>query len=156
MGDSGSLFLGFTLSFLALSVQKNMGNASVYIILVLPMAIMAMPILDTSLVTFKRLISGRKVYMGGRDHSSHRLVALGLTEKKAVLLLYGIALVWGLSAIFLINSVSFNTLVFCLSISSNSVFDIFSNSTLRVASSYTEDEPNVNLSSNIFLYVFNI
>jgi UDP-GlcNAc:undecaprenyl-phosphate GlcNAc-1-phosphate transferase len=104
MGDSGSLFLGFSLSFLALSVQKNMGSASVYIILVLPMAIMAMPILDTSLVTFKRLISGRKVYMGGRDHSSHRLVALGLSEKKAVLLLYGIALVWGLSAIFLINS----------------------------------------------------
>jgi len=81
-----------------------MGNSSVYIVLVLPLAIMAMPILDTSLVTFKRLISGRKIYMGGRDHSSHRLVALGLSEKKAVLLLYGIALVWGLSAIFLINS----------------------------------------------------
>lgn len=104
MGDCGSLFLGFSLSFLALSVQKNMGNSSVYIILILPLAIMAMPILDTSLVTFKRLISGRKIYMGGRDHSSHRLVALGLTEKKAVLLLYGIALVWGLSGIFLINS----------------------------------------------------
>jgi UDP-GlcNAc:undecaprenyl-phosphate GlcNAc-1-phosphate transferase len=104
MGDCGSLFLGFSLSFLALSVQKNMGNSSVYIILVLPLAIMAIPILDTSLVTFKRFISGRKIYMGGRDHSSHRLVALGLTEKKAVLLLYGISMVWGLSGIFLINS----------------------------------------------------
>ena len=101
MGDSGSLFLGFTLSFLALSVQKNLNDSSVYIIMILPLALMVIPILDTSLVTIKRLISGRKIYMGGKDHTSHRLVAMGLTERKAVLLLYGIGLLWGLTTVLL-------------------------------------------------------
>lgn len=103
MGDSGSLFLGFTLSYLSLAVQKDLGNTSIFILLILPLAIMVIPIMDTSLVTIKRLISGRKIYVGGKDHTSHRLVALGLTEKKAVLLLYSIALVWGLATVFLIN-----------------------------------------------------
>lgn len=101
MGDCGSLFLGFALSFLALSVQKNLNDTSVYIILILPLALMVIPILDTSLVTIKRLISGRKIYMGGKDHTSHRLVAMGLTEKKAVLLLYGICLLWGITTVLL-------------------------------------------------------
>jgi len=103
MGDSGSLFLGFVLAFLALSVQQNLDDASILIIMVLPIALMVIPILDTSLVTIKRLISGRKIYMGGKDHTSHRLVAMGLSEKKAVLLLYGIALVWGLTTILLFS-----------------------------------------------------
>ena len=101
MGDSGSLFLGFTLSFLALSVQKNLNDSSVYIIMILPLALMVIPILDTSLVTIKRLISGRKIYMGGKDHTSHRLVAMGLSERKAVLLLYAIGLLWGITTVFL-------------------------------------------------------
>lgn len=101
MGDSGSLFLGFTLSFLALSVQKNLNDASVYIIMILPLALMVIPILDTSLVTIKRLISGRKIYMGGKDHTSHRLVAMGLTERKAVIILYGIGLLWGVTTVLL-------------------------------------------------------
>ncbi len=101
MGDSGSLFLGFLLSFLALSVQKNLNDTSVFIIMILPLALMVIPILDTSLVTIKRLVSGRKIYMGGKDHTSHRLVAMGLTEKKAVLLLYGIGLLWGVTTVLL-------------------------------------------------------
>jgi UDP-GlcNAc:undecaprenyl-phosphate GlcNAc-1-phosphate transferase len=104
MGDSGSLFLGFSLSFLTISVQKTIGNHSIYIVLLLPLALLALPILDTSLVSIKRLISGRKIYLGGKDHSSHRLVAFGLSEKKAVILLYGVTLVWGLVSVFLINS----------------------------------------------------
>jgi UDP-GlcNAc:undecaprenyl-phosphate GlcNAc-1-phosphate transferase len=101
MGDCGSLFLGFVLSYLALSVQKNLNDTSVYIIMILPLSLMVIPILDTSLVTIKRLISGRKIYMGGKDHTSHRLVAMGLTEKKAVLLLYGIGLLWGITTVIL-------------------------------------------------------
>jgi UDP-GlcNAc:undecaprenyl-phosphate GlcNAc-1-phosphate transferase len=101
MGDCGSLFLGFVLSYLALSVQRNLNDASVYIIMILPLSLMVIPILDTSLVTIKRLISGRKIYMGGKDHTSHRLVAMGLTEKKAVLLLYGIGLLWGVTTVLL-------------------------------------------------------
>jgi UDP-GlcNAc:undecaprenyl-phosphate GlcNAc-1-phosphate transferase len=101
MGDSGSLFLGYTLSFLALSVQKNLNDSSVYIVMLLPVILMVIPILDTSLVTIKRVISGRKIYIGGKDHTSHRLVAMGLSERKAVLILYGIGLLWGLTIVLL-------------------------------------------------------
>lgn len=101
MGDSGSLLLGFTLSFLALSVQKNLNDSSIYIILIIPITLMVIPILDTTLVSIKRVISGRKIYRGGKDHTSHRLVAMGLSERKAVLLLYGICLLWGFITILL-------------------------------------------------------
>ena len=69
--------------------------------MILPLSLMVIPILDTSLVTIKRLISGRKIYMGGKDHTSHRLVAMGLSERKAVLLLYAIGLLWGITTVFL-------------------------------------------------------
>lgn len=101
MGDSGSLFLGFSLSFLSLGVQKSMtGAGSSLMILFVPIGLLALPIMDTTLVTIKRLIAGRKVSQGGKDHTSHRLVALGLSEKKAVLLLYLVCLVWGVICIF--------------------------------------------------------
>src|SRR5206468_4309831 len=55
--------------------------------LVLPVLVLAVPILDTTLVTIVRLLDGRPVSQGGRDHSSHRLVSLGVSEAGAVLLL---------------------------------------------------------------------
>ena len=48
---------------------------------------LAIPILDTTLVTIVRLLEGRPIYKGGRDHTSHRLVYRGLSEKRAVILL---------------------------------------------------------------------
>ena len=102
MGDSGSLFIGFSLSFLAFSIQKGISDVSVSLVLSLPLVLMIIPILDTSLVTFKRYLSGRKIYQGGKDHSSHRLVALGLSEKKAVLILYAISILWGATGLFLL------------------------------------------------------
>ena len=55
--------------------------------LLLPILILAVPILDTALVTVVRLLEGRPIYQGGRDHTSHRLVYHGLSEKRAVVLL---------------------------------------------------------------------
>jgi UDP-GlcNAc:undecaprenyl-phosphate GlcNAc-1-phosphate transferase len=57
----------------------------------LPVLILAVPMLDTTLVTIVRLLEGRPISQGGRDHSSHRLVRFGLSEKHAVLLLALIA-----------------------------------------------------------------
>lgn len=86
MGDSGSQLLGFTLASLGLLSSYKVAGATVAT-LILPILILAVPILDTSLVTVVRLLEGRPVYQGGRDHTSHRLVYQGLSEKRAVVLL---------------------------------------------------------------------
>ena len=58
-----------------------------------------MPIFDTLLVTVTRTFAGRSIAEGGRDHTSHRLVALGLSEREAVLLLYAVSLLSGTVAL---------------------------------------------------------
>ena len=57
------------------------------------------PILDTTLVTVSRALSGRRAVQGGRDHSSHRLVAIGLSERRAVALLWVLAAIGGVLGI---------------------------------------------------------
>jgi len=94
MGDSGSQVLGFTLAALGLSASWKVAGTTVATFL-LPILVLAVPILDTTLVTIVRLLEGRPVYQGGRDHSSHRLVRFGLSEKHAVLLLALIATALG-------------------------------------------------------------
>jgi UDP-GlcNAc:undecaprenyl-phosphate/decaprenyl-phosphate GlcNAc-1-phosphate transferase len=94
MGDSGSQVLGFTLASLGLLASWNVAESTVATLL-LPILILAVPVLDTTLVTVIRLLEGRPVYQGGRDHSSHRLVRFGLSEKHAVLLLALIAIALG-------------------------------------------------------------
>jgi UDP-GlcNAc:undecaprenyl-phosphate GlcNAc-1-phosphate transferase len=86
MGDSGSLVLGFGLASLALAASWTVAGTTAATI-VLPLLVLAIPILDTTLVTIARLVEKRPVTQGGRDHSSHRLVYYGLSETKAVLLL---------------------------------------------------------------------
>jgi UDP-GlcNAc:undecaprenyl-phosphate/decaprenyl-phosphate GlcNAc-1-phosphate transferase len=94
MGDSGSQVLGFTLAALGLSASWKVAGTTIATFL-LPILVLAVPILDTTLVTIVRLLEGRPVYQGGRDHSSHRLVRFGLSEKHAVLLLALIATALG-------------------------------------------------------------
>jgi UDP-GlcNAc:undecaprenyl-phosphate/decaprenyl-phosphate GlcNAc-1-phosphate transferase len=103
MGDCGSMPLGLALAGLALMSTRSLGS-NVFLALLVPVAILGLPIFDTSLVTIARRLHGRPVGMGGRDHLSHRLVALGLSERGAVLVLYGLAAglgVLGLLAFYL-------------------------------------------------------
>jgi UDP-GlcNAc:undecaprenyl-phosphate/decaprenyl-phosphate GlcNAc-1-phosphate transferase len=96
MGDSGSLFIGLTLSALALGpVDGGRGGTGVLSIIGAPLLVLLIPIFDTTLVTVLRLLSGRKPSQGGRDHSSHRLVAIGLPERTAVLVLWVLAALGG-------------------------------------------------------------
>jgi len=99
MGDSGSLFIGFILSMLGL-VYTEGGATHVVSVYAVPVLILMVPILDTSLVTLIRLLSERKASIGGKDHTSHRLVLMGLTEKGAVLFLYVTGALAGISALF--------------------------------------------------------
>jgi UDP-GlcNAc:undecaprenyl-phosphate/decaprenyl-phosphate GlcNAc-1-phosphate transferase len=98
MGDSGSLVLGFGLAALALASSWTVAGATAATI-ALPLLVLAVPILDTTLVTVARLTGRRPVTRGGRDHSSHRLVYYGLSEAKAVLLLALVAAAIGASAL---------------------------------------------------------
>jgi UDP-GlcNAc:undecaprenyl-phosphate/decaprenyl-phosphate GlcNAc-1-phosphate transferase len=86
MGDSGSQAIGFALAALGLASSWRVAGTTVAT-LILPILVPAVPILDTTLVTVARLLEGRPIYQGGRDHSSHRLVRFGLSEKHAVALL---------------------------------------------------------------------
>lgn len=90
MGDSGSLFLGFTLAALAIAQQQQASD--VLAVIGAPTLIFLLPILDTALVMTTRLMRGRSPAQGGRDHTSHRLVAFGLSERQALLALYLVAL----------------------------------------------------------------
>jgi UDP-GlcNAc:undecaprenyl-phosphate GlcNAc-1-phosphate transferase len=90
MGDSGSMFLGFVLAGTAL-LADTARFRSLTSVLLTPVLILMIPIFDTCFVTVARKLSGRPISQGGRDHTSHRLVALGISERRAVILLYVVA-----------------------------------------------------------------
>ena len=90
MGDSGSMYLGFTLSGITLLGTHEMAS-DIFFVLLVPAAMMGLPIFDTTLVTIMRTLEGRPLSQGGRDHLSHRLVAVGLSERQSVLVLYVLA-----------------------------------------------------------------
>lgn len=97
MGDCGSLFLGFSLALLAIIRQPQASN--VFAVLGVPTLLFLLPILDTTLVTVTRLMRGQSPARGGRDHTSHRLIAIGLSERKTVGILYLLAIVSGLAGV---------------------------------------------------------
>jgi UDP-GlcNAc:undecaprenyl-phosphate GlcNAc-1-phosphate transferase len=95
------MFIGFFLSSTALlSIAGTAGRSrSLLPVLTVPILILFIPIFDTTFVTVLRKLSGRAASQGGRDHTSHRLVALGMSERRAVWMLYGFATLSGLLAI---------------------------------------------------------
>lgn len=99
MGDCGSMFIGFLLSAAVLLNQVGGRSRGIFAILAVPVLILFVPIFDTTFVTVLRKLWGRKASQGGRDHTSHRLVALGLSERRAVLMLYVFAVVAGALAL---------------------------------------------------------
>jgi UDP-GlcNAc:undecaprenyl-phosphate GlcNAc-1-phosphate transferase len=98
MGDSGSQVLGFGLGALGLASSWTVAGSTVATLL-LPLLVLAVPILDTTLVTVVRLLEGRPVTQGGRDHTSHRLVYEGLSDKRAVVLLGLVSAALGLTSL---------------------------------------------------------
>ena len=100
MGDGGSHFLGSFLASASLLATPGMKGRLVPAA-VFPILILLVPIFDTAFVTLTRRLSGRSALVGGRDHTSHRLVTLGASERVAVVSLYILAAVGGLLAIAL-------------------------------------------------------
>ncbi len=95
MGDCGSLFIGFFLAGAALLHVSGERSHSLLAVLAVPVLILFIPIFDTTFVTLARTLAGRAISQGGRDHTSHRLVGLGMSERRAVWMLYALAALSG-------------------------------------------------------------
>jgi len=85
MGDAGSLYVGFLLAYLGLKLRFDAPDDVTFLV---PVVALAIPILDTTLVTVARLMHRRSPFLGGRDHISHRLVQVGIPVRAAVGTIY--------------------------------------------------------------------
>lgn len=99
MGDTGSLVIGFVLACTA--AWGSWSTRFLTTSLAMPVIILGYPIFDTTLVTVMRLLEGRSVFQGGKDHSSHRLALLGFKRRGAVLSIYGVCVVLGFEALII-------------------------------------------------------
>ncbi|MDD5431485.1 MAG: hypothetical protein PHO70_00635 [Candidatus Omnitrophica bacterium] len=98
MGDCGSMVLGYSLAVISIGgTARHISN--LLITLIVPVLILSVPIFDTLFVMILRKIQNRPIFEGGKDHTSHHLVTLGLSQKKTVLVLYGISIAFGVIAI---------------------------------------------------------
>src|SRR5207245_1716628 len=96
---SGSLFVGFMLSAISLaSSQKSPTLVAVAI----PVVACGLPILDTSVAVVRRFLSGKPIFAADREHIHHKLMNRGLTQKQAVIVLYGISALCAFMSLFLL------------------------------------------------------
>lgn len=101
MGDSGSLFLGFSLA--ALSIMGSVKLAAAFSLLV-PVTILLIPIFDTLFAIVRRLWKHKSIFEGDRRHFHHRLIDLGLSPLQAVIFIYFLSLVLSVIAIFAVQA----------------------------------------------------
>ncbi|MFO0725570.1 MAG: MraY family glycosyltransferase [Myxococcota bacterium] len=101
LGDSGSMFLGFILSSIAVWTQRKGPTAAA---LLIPVLALGIPILDTTLSVVRRVGKGKNPFKADREHLHHRLLALGLSHRNAVLTLYTASGVFALGALALLDS----------------------------------------------------
>ncbi|MGE7999210.1 glycosyltransferase family 4 protein [Lysinibacillus sp. NPDC093190] len=95
MGDTGALFLGFMISVLALLGFKNI----TVLTLIIPVIILGVPISDTFFAIVRRVRMKQKWSDPDKSHLHHRLLDMGFTHRQTVLIIYGIAVMFGLAAI---------------------------------------------------------
>jgi len=98
MGDTGSMFLGFVLSASAMQTGQK---ASTTVAVLIPVIVLGLPIMDTLLAMARRALRGRPMFQADRDHIHHRLLALGLTHRQAVLVLYAFCVLLAAAALLL-------------------------------------------------------
>jgi UDP-GlcNAc:undecaprenyl-phosphate GlcNAc-1-phosphate transferase len=96
MGDAGALFLGIIMG--VLTIRLDPGITPKYLSLAIPVAVLAIPILDTTVAVISRLYRGISPFTGGRDHLSHRLMRIGMHRKYAAITLWAASGVYGLLA----------------------------------------------------------
>mgnify|MGYP003374265665 CR=1 FL=1 len=114
IGDTGSNFLGYSISIIAiLGVAKTYTLA----VIILPLIVLGLPIFDTIWAIIRRVIKGKSIkaiFKADKGHLHHKIVARGFSQKQAVLILYGISATFGLFAIILFDSGIWKALSFLL------------------------------------------
>ena len=114
IGDTGSNFLGFSLSIISiLGVAKTYTAA----VIVLPLIVLGLPLFDTFWAIVRRLIKGKSIkaiFKADKGHLHHRIVAKGFSQKQAVLVLYGISATFGIFAVIMLESGIWKALSFLL------------------------------------------
>jgi UDP-GlcNAc:undecaprenyl-phosphate GlcNAc-1-phosphate transferase len=98
MGDTGSHFLGLMLAAVALIENRKEAAA---VTLLFPLVALGVPIADSLLAFARRLGSGRHVFHADREHIHHRLLGLGLSPRGALLVLWGLCAIFGITAVVL-------------------------------------------------------
>jgi UDP-GlcNAc:undecaprenyl-phosphate GlcNAc-1-phosphate transferase len=98
MGDTGSMFLGFVLAAGSVQTQQK---ASTLVALLVPLLALGLPVVDTAFAIARRTLSGKPIFSADREHIHHRLLAVGLTHRQAVLVLYGASVLLGGGALVL-------------------------------------------------------
>ncbi|HEP1452410.1 TPA: undecaprenyl/decaprenyl-phosphate alpha-N-acetylglucosaminyl 1-phosphate transferase [Streptococcus pyogenes] len=97
LGDTGALFIGFMIGVLSLQGLKN----STAVAVVTPVIILGVPIMDTIVAIIRRSLSGQKFYEPDKMHLHHRLLSMGFTHRGAVLVVYGITMLFSLISLLL-------------------------------------------------------
>lgn len=98
VGDTGSYFLGFTISVIALLGFK----ATTLTSLIVPIVILAIPIFDTALAIFRRLLKGEGIMQPDKDHFHHQLLKMKFSVRTSVLIIYGINILFASVSIFFV------------------------------------------------------
>lgn len=105
MGDTGSMLLGYTM---AVAAVLGLVKTAATIALVVPLIALGLPILDTLFAIIRRKMSGVPIFQPDKGHLHHRLLALGMSQKQAVLIMYFVSIMLGIVALFVAN-VSYQT-----------------------------------------------
>ncbi len=96
MGDTGSMFLGFTMAIVGIIGNRK---SAVAITLLVPIVLLLIPILDTAMAIFRRLKNKKNIFQADKEHIHHRLLALGIGYKKVLLIIYLVNIYLGLIAL---------------------------------------------------------
>ena len=99
MGDMGAYTLGFVLAILAIKLKFE--TQPLNVTWMVPVFALALPIMDINLAILTRLVERRSLMQAGKDHVSHRMMSIGLTQRQTLLTLYGFSFLFGLTAVAL-------------------------------------------------------
>ena len=114
IGDIGTNFIGYTLSIVSI---LGIAKTATAFVIVLPIIVLGLPIFDTLSAIVRRLIKGKSikaVFEADKSHLHHKLIQKGLTQKEAVLFLYGISVACGMFAVILLESDIWKAISFAL------------------------------------------
>lgn len=93
MGDMGALVLGFVLA--VLGIKLKFGTQPLNVTWMIPILVLALPLFDITLVVVTRLLEGRSPAQAGKDHTSHRLMSIGFSQRQTIFILYGTCILFG-------------------------------------------------------------